>query len=145
MAGHLPLLKEDFTTTLEGAKRDLQTLASNPDFIHAGKDQWQSMLMGFVSNHPLVELGYMTGPEGTQCLPNVVSSRVKVVYGGDGLGVDRSSRGWFSVAAETGQPYVSNPYLSVATLRRCVTVSAPVVDDAGTLLGVVAVDMRIFG
>lgn len=127
---------------MDEVRRDLMDLVGllKHDVQHPQKRQ--EAIKSFVQQHPLVELAYVTNPEGVQNTPNAVGSRVRVVYGGDGFGVDRSGRNWFAKVTRADKPFQTQPYVSVATLRRCVTLAAPVKDDNGELLAVVAVDIR---
>ncbi len=127
---------------MDEVKRDLMDLVGLLKHEVQNPQKRQDAIQSFVQQHPLVELAYVTNPEGVQNTPNAVGSRVKVVYGGDGFGVDRSGRTWFSKVARADKPFQTQPYVSVATLRRCVTLAAPVKDDNGELLAVVAVDIR---
>lgn len=53
-----------------------------------------------------------------------------------------ASREWFR-KARSGENYVSAPYISAISQRPCLTVSVPVVDGDGAVLGVVGVDLGL--
>ncbi len=84
------------------------------------------------------ELLYVTDAHGRQVTANVGPA------GSDAsaLGRDWRERPWFREVVKHHRLYVSDIYRSVATDDFCFTVSAPLLDPAGKLLGVLGADVR---
>ena len=89
----------------------------------------------------LFELLYVTDARGRQIVDNV--GQVKTTYGDTGLGKDWSQRPWFRHPAGQREIYVSDFYRSAATDAYCLTVSAPILDASGALLGVLGADVDL--
>ena len=89
----------------------------------------------------LFELLYVTDAKGRQIVDNV--GQVETTYGNTGLGKDWSQRPWFRHPAGQRETYVSDFYRSAATDAYCLTVSAPILDATGALLGVLGADVDL--
>jgi methyl-accepting chemotaxis protein len=89
----------------------------------------------------LFELLYVTDAKGRQIVDNV--GQVKTTYSDTGLGKDWSQRPWFRHPAGQRKLYVSDFYRSAATDAYCLTVSAPILDASGALLGVLGADVDL--
>lgn len=89
----------------------------------------------------LFDLLYVTDAKGRQIVDNI--GQVATIYGDTGLGKDWSQRPWFRHPAQQRKTYVSDFYRSAATDAYCLTVSAPILDASGTLLGVLGADVDL--
>jgi methyl-accepting chemotaxis protein len=89
----------------------------------------------------LFELLYVTDAKGRQIVDNM--GQITTAYGDTGLGKDWSQRPWFRHPAGQREAYVSDFYRSAATDAYCLTVSAPILDASGTLLGVLGADVDL--
>jgi methyl-accepting chemotaxis protein len=89
----------------------------------------------------LFELLYVTDAKGRQIVDNV--GQVATVYGDTGFGKDWSQRPWFRHPAQQRKTYISDFYRSAATNAYCLTVSAPILDASGALLGVLGADVDL--
>jgi hypothetical protein len=66
-----------------------------------------------------------------------------VVPGGiGGPGANWSDRDWFREPMRTGESFISNIYYSDTIDDYCLTVATPVKDREGTILSLLAVDVR---
>ena len=57
------------------------------------------------------------------------------------MGHSYSDRDWFKMAVSTKAISVSDFYISKIVNKLCITVSAPVLDDKGDILGVLGIDI----
>ncbi|HCF05357.1 MAG TPA: hypothetical protein DEU72_03805 [Desulfomicrobiaceae bacterium] len=89
----------------------------------------------------LFELLYVTDLQGRQVVRNV--GTVTAAYGDTGLGKDWSHRPWFRVPSQSGQTYISDFYRSAATENYCLTVSTPIVDAQGKVVGILGADLDL--
>lgn len=128
---------------LQKLQNELAMLVGTDQFLAANRETRHSILSNFVKRNHGVDLAYMVDDQGVQCLPNATATSTAIAYTGDGTGVDRSDRAWYAIPARTGRPYLSRKYLSVATGQLCMTVSVPVQDKGGSLLGIVAADLPV--
>lgn len=65
------------------------------------------------------------------------------IYSNPPEGIENAKvREWFTKAA-AGHTYVSSPYISAITRNYCITISMPVYDGFGKLLGTVGADIRL--
>ncbi|MDD3761230.1 MAG: PDC sensor domain-containing protein [Acidithiobacillus sp.] len=92
-------------------------------------------------SHGFLDLLYLLDAKGVQLGDNVVCRRLPSARGGDG--VDRSHRPYFRLARNASAPIVTEPYLSLATSRFCVTVAIPIYRDTGELLGMLVGDSEL--
>jgi len=89
----------------------------------------------------LFELLYVTDLQGRQVVRNV--GTVTAAYGDTGLGKDWSHRPWFRVPRQSGQTYISDFYRSAATESYCLTVSTPIADAQGKVVGILGADLDL--
>ena len=80
--------------------------------------------------------------EGWQLGDNLASSRRRAITQG-GAGADRSHRPYYRLALASHTAVLTEPYLSSANNRVCVTIAVPVRDAQGTLLGIVVADSEL--
>lgn len=106
------------------------TLANMPIIKAMQVDQMSSVLKNFQDNNPQFELIAVLDKNGNQ----IARSSGK-------LG-NRADRDYFK-AAIGGQAYASNAYISATTNQLCVTVSNPVRNENGEIIGVVASDITL--
>ena len=106
------------------------TLANMPVIKAMQTEQMNSVLKNFQDNNPQFELITVLDKNGNQ----IARSSGK-------LG-NRADRDYFK-AAIGGQSYASNAYISATTNQLCVTVSNPIRNDNGEIVGVVASDITL--
>ena len=102
----------------------------------------QQALNRAVRANPSMEAAWLTDTRGVQITDCVMDhdSKMETVQGG--VGSDWSHRDWFAEPMRTGETFVSTIYHSSAFEDYCLTVSTPVRDRAGVLVGVLAVAVR---
>lgn len=106
------------------------TLTDMPAIKNMQVDQMAPILKNFQDHNPQFELIAVLDKNGNQ----VARSSGK-------LG-NRADRDYFK-AAVAGQQYASNAYISATTKQLCITVSEPVRNDSGEIVGVVASDITL--
>ncbi len=121
----------------------IEKLASLPQVISGDAQQRWQILSNWVKDLSDVELAYMTDQRGVQNVANATGAGLRVAYDGDGVGIDRSDRAWYTIPARMGKTHVTRRYVSVATHALCVTVATPVLDNNNILLGVLAADLKV--
>lgn len=100
------------------------------------------MLEKVIRDNPSLELAWITNEKGIQVTDFALAhaSSVGMVEGGPGT--DWSQREWYVEPMRTGETYISNIYYSDAIDDYCLTVSSPIRDREGGIVGLLAVDVR---
>ena len=123
-------------------QKKVEALAKAPDLTASNPTKQYSVLERVVLENPSLEMAWVTDPKGIQMTEFAMAhdSVIGTVQGGKGT--DWSQRDWFREPMRTGESFVSNIYYSEAIEDYCLTVSTPVRDGAGTILSILAVDVR---
>ncbi len=106
------------------------------------KDIIQQKFTSLLTNYPFIQFAYITDEHGKLFTwiishPEDRSSFKKLVEG-----EDLSDREWFKVPVQTGKLHISDFYRSVYTGKLCLTVSSPIFDKEGDIIGVIGADIR---
>lgn len=145
---HLPEhFKSDFDRLREHAldlcERIILDLAENPlveSMDHASIEQ---ALGHTVEHYHFIQFIYVTNTDGIRITRNVTQPEYRAEFEAARENEDLSDRDWFSGALKSsGQVFVSDFYKSRFTGYLCLTVSAPIVDDDGAIIGVLGADLR---
>lgn len=99
-------------------------------------------LKRLVADHPFIQFAYVTDLEGKKITKNITQLVDKAKYEIVGLHEDYSDRSWFIEPLKDGQIHVSELYTSKITGRLCLTVSAPIRDKDGQIVGVCGLDIK---
>ena len=91
--------------------------------------------------YPFVELLYTLDIEGEQLSDNLSPPGQKIDYPGEGR--DRSQRPYFKLAQEKDVLVVTEPYLSNASHRLCISAVVPVKNHDSESIGYVALDINL--
>jgi len=119
----------------------IESIAS-PALFQQTPQERRRTLAHLMHRHPFLDLLYVLDADGIQRGDNVVCSRLRAARGGDGC--DRSHRPYYRLAITNPGPVVTDPYLSLATSRLCVTVALAIYDPrGGGLLGILVADSEI--
>jgi len=126
----------------DSVQEDVAELAGDPLLATFDRSQQQEILSRVVQENPSLEIAWVTDTAGVQVTEYAMArdSSVGTIKGG--VGTDWSHRDWFNEPMRTGETYLSNIYHSKAIDDYCLTVSAPVRNGDGDMVGVLAVDVR---
>ena len=113
-----------------------------PEMICMDRERQEKCMRQLVDRHPFLELLYVTNLDGVQVTQNIAQGDFKAAYGSTGFGKNWSTRPWFIGATEKDGIYISDVYRSVATGNFCFTISAPLRDVDGEIIGVFGVDVN---
>ena len=102
----------------------------------------EPLLKKLVSEHPFIQFAYVTDMEGRKVTKNITQVVDKAMYEMVGLHEDYSDRSWFIEPLKDGQVHVSELYTSKITGRLCLTVSGPIRDEEGQIIGVCGLDIK---
>ncbi|MCX8023484.1 MAG: hypothetical protein N2745_12025 [Syntrophorhabdaceae bacterium] len=102
----------------------------------------EETLKRIVEEHPFIQFAYTVNSEGIKITKNITQNVDRAKYYKIGLHEDFSDREWFIQPMKTGKVSVTDIYSSRITGALCVTVSAPIRDQYGDIVGVLGLDIR---
>ncbi|WP_432734656.1 methyl-accepting chemotaxis protein [Maridesulfovibrio sp. FT414] len=121
----------------------IDSLARSADILSLDRELQERAMRSAVRNNSFLELLYITDHAGRQTVSNVSGQWDSYSEDKSAYGKDWSSRNWFSEVAGDRTICISDVYKSSATGCNCITVSGPILNPSGKLLGVIAADVRI--
>ncbi len=144
---HLPeYFKSDFDRlrdhALDISEKIIEELATDARIVSMDPAQIEPVLRDAVHKHTFIQFIYVTDMSGKKITENVTQPEYREEYGTFGLHEDFSDRDWFKGALEEGGVFITDFYKSRITGALCITVSAPIMDDSGKVLGVIGADLR---
>jgi isopropylmalate/homocitrate/citramalate synthase len=99
-------------------------------------------LKTLVQDYPYIQFVYAVNGEGIKITRNITQAIDKAKYQQIGLNEDFSARDWFIKPMSDGKVHATNLYSSRITGALCVTVSGPIRDEMGDIVGVLGLDIR---
>ncbi|MBI9078843.1 MAG: HAMP domain-containing protein [Pseudodesulfovibrio sp.] len=123
-------------------QEDVVRLASLPGIVSMDSFKQREILERAVRENPCLELARIMDATGRQVTDSVYASDSGTGRSLGRPGVDWSHHDWFSEPMRTGETYLSGIYHSGTVGDYCLTVSTPIRTRGGTLLGILAVDVR---
>ena len=124
-------------------KEVITRLAADQDLLSLDKSRMERALRSMVRSRSFLELLYVTDATGRQLVENIPQPGQETAEDRAALGRDWSSRPWFTGPIQSQSLYVSDVYVSQASGKNCITVSSPFRGTDGTVLGVIAADVRV--
>ena len=140
----LAVINKVFELVGSGAPREVvQALAENPEMLSLRRERQEATMRRAMERHSFLELLYATDAKGVQTVSNISRPEHATNADARAYGKDWSARPWFTGAMESGAFFLSSVYVSETSGEECITVSIPMRDAAGKILGVVAADVRV--
>ncbi len=102
----------------------------------------EPLLTHLISDHPFIQFAYVTDMEGQKITRNITQVIDKAKYEMVGLHEDYSNRSWFIEPLKDGRIHVSELYTSKITGSLCLTVSGPIRDKDGQIVGICGLDIK---
>jgi len=126
-----------------GVQRIVEELAADRAVRSMRRVEQEQAMREALRRNQSFELLYITDAGGRQVVSNIGRGTLGVQEDKAACGRDWSGRPWFREPAETRATAVSEVYVSSATGENCITVSTPLTDDGGALIGVLAADVNL--
>ncbi len=145
---HMPeYFKSDFDKLREHAldlsEKIVEKLVANPRVRTMDHKQIEQALTNAVHKHQFIQFIYVTDTKGRKITENITQPEYREQYGKFGLNEDFSDRDWFKGAmASHATVFITDFYKSRITDALCITVSAPILNDSGTITGVIGLDLK---
>jgi len=127
----------------EYAKEIVEKAASSLELKSMHRSSIENYLKMLIQKYDIFELLYVTNESGIQITDNIGREGFKAQYGSTGYGENWSNRIWFTQVKDNLSTYISDIYISIATNSYCFTISAPIFDDKGNLIGVLGADIDL--
>jgi isopropylmalate/homocitrate/citramalate synthase len=143
-------LPEYFVSDLDKLKKKAQSIALHLVEEMVERNEMRTMdharqeaiMQKLLEENPFIQFAYVVNTEGKKVTKNITQIQYKAQYEHSGLGDSFSDRPWFISPMKDGKSFVSDFYTSKITGALCITVSAPIADDASKIVGVFGVDIR---
>ena len=105
-------------------------------------EKQEEVLKNIVGEYPYIQFAYIVNSEGIKITKNITQVVDRAKYYKIGLHEDFSDRDWFINPMKTGKISVTSLYSSRITTALCVTVSGPIRDEVGDIVGVLGLDIK---
>jgi isopropylmalate/homocitrate/citramalate synthase len=144
---HLPqYFKSDFDKLREHALNlsevVMQGLVENAEVQTMQPKRIVPVFLEELRKHEFIQFIYATDATGKRTICHVTQPKYRDEFGTVQEDEDLSDRDWFVGAVESSDIYITDFYLSRFTGILCITVSAPIVDANGKVLGVIGADLQ---
>lgn len=123
------------TALIEDIKDDERIVSMDPSLA-------EPFLEEVVKENSFIQFIYIVDLKGKKITKNITQAEYKEEFERKGLDSDFSTREWFIEPMKSGQTHVTNLYTSKITGNLCITVSAPVRDKQGQIVGILGIDMK---
>jgi isopropylmalate/homocitrate/citramalate synthase len=141
---------EIFVSEFELLKKRAYDMAANliekyiedPDIKTMVPEKQEKVLSNIVEEYPYIQFAYIVNSEGIKITKNINQVFDRAKYHKIGLNEDFSDREWYINPIKSGKISVTNIYSSKFTGALCVTVSCPVRDQVGEIVGVLGLDIK---
>jgi citrate (Re)-synthase len=105
-------------------------------------EKQEEVLKDLVEEYPYIQFAYVVNAEGVKITRNMTQVVDRAKYAKIDLHEDFSDRDWFIEPMKTGKVSVTSLYTSRITGALCITVSGPIRDEGGEIVGVLGLDIR---
>jgi hypothetical protein len=119
----------------------LEKYLENLDILSMIPAKQEKVLQELIDKDPFIRFAYVVNTEGKKITKNITQITDKSRYNKDLIDTDYSDRDWFINVMESGETYVSNIFTSKITAKLMITVSGPLADKEGNILGVLGLDI----
>ncbi|HET6364737.1 MAG TPA: cache domain-containing protein [Nitrospirota bacterium] len=143
-------LPEYFVSDLDKLKKKAQSIAlhlveemvERKEMCTMDHARQEAIMQKLLEENPFIQFAYVVNTEGKKVTKNITQIQYKAQFEHAGLGDSFSDRPWFISPMKDGKSFVSDFYTSKITGALCITVSAPIADDASNIVGIFGVDIR---
>ena len=114
----------------------------NPSIASLDPEKAEPVLREAVEENPFIKFAYIVDLDGKKITRNITQVVDRGRYKKEETDIDYSTRDWFVESIKTGKIYVSEPYTSRITGNLIITVSGPIKNNSGEIVGVLGLDMN---
>jgi len=120
----------------------IERYIEDPAIRSMSADKLEEVLKDLVAEFPYIQFAYVVNAEGVKITRNITQIVDRAKYAKIDLHEDFSDRDWFTNPMKTGKVSVTTLYTSRITGALCITVSGPIRDEMGEIIGVLGLDIR---
>jgi citrate (Re)-synthase len=120
----------------------IERYIEDPDIKTMVPEKQEDILSNIVEEYPYIQFAYIVNSEGIKITKNINQVFDRAKYHGIGLHEDFSDREWYINPIKSGKIGVTDIYSSKITGALCVTVSGPIRDQVGEIVGVLGFDIK---
>ncbi len=124
------------------ASEILSHLLEHPSIASLDPKKAEPVLTEAVEENPFIKFAYIVNLDGKKITKNITQVADRGKYMEKGTELDYSTRDWFVEPLKTGKIYVSEPHTSRITGNLIITVSGPIKNEEGEIVGVLGLDMN---
>ncbi len=144
---HLPKYFESDLDRIEKKAEELATaliedIKDDERITSMDHTRAEPFLEDIAQKDPFMQFLYIADTKGRKITKNITQPEDREEFERKGLDSDFSTREWFINPIKTGKVYVSKLYTSKITGKLCITVSAPIINKKGGIVGVLGIDMK---
>jgi len=141
---HLNVIEkyEEHRSAIHNLLSSIVSCFSDEKLFEKKHEELTELLNSLCSYYPFVSLLYLLDAQGKQICKNVPGSHFKN-HPKIGMDADRSNRPYYLAAMKTDGVVVTEPYLSSVRRELCLSTSMKMVNDDGTIKGVVVLDIDL--
>jgi methyl-accepting chemotaxis protein len=121
----------------------LGELMASRDVQSRDRSRMEGAMRRALKANEFLELLYITDEKGKQVVSNIGGKVMDYAEDAGARGSVWASRPWFLGAVENKTFYISDVYESSASGESCITVSSPIFNGNGGIIGVIAADVRV--
>jgi isopropylmalate/homocitrate/citramalate synthase len=104
--------------------------------------QMEPVLQSLVDENPYIQFAYVVNMQGAKLTRNICQAVDQAKYEHVGAGENYSNRPWFIMPLKDGKVHVTDLYSSKITGALCITVSGPIRNETGEIIGILGLDIR---
>ena len=143
-------LSEYFVSDLDKLKKRAQEIAlhlveetvERKEMCTMDHAKQEATLQKLLDENAFIQFAYVVNAEGKKITRNITQIQYKAQFELAGLGDKFSDRPWFISPMKDGKSFVSDFYTSKITGALCITVTAPIANGNGDIVGIFGVDIR---
>ncbi|MDD5412134.1 MAG: PDC sensor domain-containing protein [Methylobacter sp.] len=142
--GHLNVIEkyEEHRSAIHNLLSSILSCFSDEKLFEKNHEELTELLNSLCSYYPFVSLLYLLDAQGKQICKNVPGSHFKN-HPKIGMDADRSNRPYYLAAMKADGVVVTEPYLSSVRRELCLSTSMKMINDDGTIKGVVVLDIDL--
>jgi hypothetical protein len=143
-------LPEYFVSEFDELKQKAYHLASHiveemlqrEEILSMNPTLQEPVLENFIELNPFIQFIYITNMEGRKITKNITRIVDRAKYQVIRPDEDFSDRTWFTEPIKDGKIHVTDFYTSKITGALCITVSGPIRNPEGEIVGILGVDIK---
>jgi len=141
---HLNVIEkyEEHQSAIHNLLSSILSCFADEKLFEKSHEELTELLNSLCSYYPFVSLLYLLDAQGKQTCKNVPGSHFKS-HPKIGADVDRSNRPYYLVAMKADGVVVTEPYLSSIRRELCLSTSMKILNEDGTIKGVVVLDIDL--